>query len=235
MFLATLIRSTFGFGEALIAVPLLSLILPVEVAAPIAVLASIIVAGTILFRDWRHIQFKSVSWLLISTLFGIPIGLLILKSMPESMIKGLLGGLILSYSAYSLWSRKVLALSDDRYAWLFGLLAGVSGGTYGINGPPLAVYGAMRGWSPAKFRATLQGYFFPASIVGMLGFGVTGLWTHAMIRLSLGSLPAIIIGIPVGQYIHERLETRSFARILNIGLGIIGLVLLLQAILRFRA
>jgi uncharacterized membrane protein YfcA len=44
LFLATLIRSTFGFGEALVAVPLLALVAPVEVAAPVAVLVSITVA-----------------------------------------------------------------------------------------------------------------------------------------------------------------------------------------------
>jgi hypothetical protein len=34
---ATLIRSTLGFGEALVAVPLLALRIPVEVAAPLLV------------------------------------------------------------------------------------------------------------------------------------------------------------------------------------------------------
>jgi uncharacterized membrane protein YfcA len=33
VFVATLIRSTFGFGEALVAVPLLALTLPIELAA----------------------------------------------------------------------------------------------------------------------------------------------------------------------------------------------------------
>ena len=44
LFIATLIRSVFGFGEALIAVPLLALMMPVEVAAPLAVLVSITIA-----------------------------------------------------------------------------------------------------------------------------------------------------------------------------------------------
>jgi uncharacterized protein len=44
IFLATPIRSAFGFGEALIAVPLLAFLIPVEVAAPLAVLFSITVA-----------------------------------------------------------------------------------------------------------------------------------------------------------------------------------------------
>ena len=38
VFLATLVRSALGFGEALVAVPLLALAIPVEVAAPLAVL-----------------------------------------------------------------------------------------------------------------------------------------------------------------------------------------------------
>ena len=37
---ATLLRSALGFGEALIAVPLLAFVLPVKVAEPIAVLVS---------------------------------------------------------------------------------------------------------------------------------------------------------------------------------------------------
>lgn len=41
VFVATAVRSAFGFGEALIAVPLLTVFLPLNVAAPLAVLLSI--------------------------------------------------------------------------------------------------------------------------------------------------------------------------------------------------
>jgi len=44
LFVTTFIRSAFGFGEALIDVPLLALLMPVEVAVPVAVLASITVS-----------------------------------------------------------------------------------------------------------------------------------------------------------------------------------------------
>ncbi len=48
VFLATLIRLALGFGEALIAVPLLALLMPVEVAAPPAALVSITVAVVVI-------------------------------------------------------------------------------------------------------------------------------------------------------------------------------------------
>jgi hypothetical protein len=38
LFAATLVRAALGFGEALVAVPLLALIIPIQVAAPVAVL-----------------------------------------------------------------------------------------------------------------------------------------------------------------------------------------------------
>ncbi len=37
LLVATLIRSALGFGEALVAVPLLALIMPVHVAAPVSI------------------------------------------------------------------------------------------------------------------------------------------------------------------------------------------------------
>src|SRR5215475_8929066 len=94
LFLATVIRSAFGFGEALVAVPLLALLVPVEIAAPVAVLVSITVAFIAVMQDWRHIHLRSAGWLVLSTFVGIPLGLLLLKTVPESVVKAILGVLI---------------------------------------------------------------------------------------------------------------------------------------------
>ena len=77
VFLATLIRSALEFGEALFAVPLL---LPLRVAAPLAVLLSITIAGIIVIQDWQKIHLRSTGWRMFATLFGIPLGLLLLTS-----------------------------------------------------------------------------------------------------------------------------------------------------------
>ena len=67
LFLATLVRSALGFGEALIAVPLLALFMPIEVAAPTAVLVSITVALVIVIQDWHRVHVSSALWLVIPT------------------------------------------------------------------------------------------------------------------------------------------------------------------------
>src|SRR5690348_5558657 len=78
IFVATLIRSTLGFSEALVTVPLLALRIPVAVAAPLAVLVSILVAGVVVVQDWRSIQLRAAAALIVASICGIPFGLLML-------------------------------------------------------------------------------------------------------------------------------------------------------------
>ena len=122
VFVATLVRSAFGFGEALIAVPLLALFMPMNVAAPLAVLLSISVAAMVVVQDWRHIHLRSAAGLLVATVFGIPLGLLVLTSAHQEWVKAGLGVFIMLFAAYSLLSPATFRL-DSENQWLL-LLSG---------------------------------------------------------------------------------------------------------------
>jgi uncharacterized membrane protein YfcA len=232
IFLATLIRSTLGFGEALVAVPLLALRTPIAVAAPLAVLVSVLVAGVIVAQDWRKVDVRSAGWLIVSALFGVPLGLLLLARTNDHVVRLILGLVILSFSIYSLTVRVKLHLERDRLVWLLGsgFVSGVLGGAYGMNGPPLAVYGALRRWSPQHFRATLQGYFLPVSLAGLMGYVAMGLWVPAVTRYVLMSLPGVVVAILIGRAVNHRLRGDGFFRAVYVGLVVIGGVLVAQAL-----
>src|SRR5579864_8894944 len=102
IFLATLIRSAFGFGEALVAVPLLALLIPVEQAVPLATLISITVATVVIAQDWHQIHVRSAGWLVLSTLCGIPLGLWLLAAVAEKIVKAILAIVIIGFSLYCL-------------------------------------------------------------------------------------------------------------------------------------
>jgi uncharacterized protein len=230
IFFATLIRSAFGFGEALIAVPLLALFIPVEVAAPLAVLVSITVAAIVLLQDWHHVQVGSAWRLVLATLPGIPLGLLLLIALPEHVVKAILAVVIIAFSGYCLARQTPLELRNDRLAWLFGFGAGVLGGAYGMNGPPLVIYGTLRRWSAEHFRATLQGYFLPASLVGMGGYWLVGLWVSRVNRYYLLSLPVAVTAILVGRAVNRLLIGRPFILYVHVALLLIGTTLLVQSV-----
>lgn len=229
IFLATLVRSAFGFGEALIAVPLLSLVIDVKVATPLAVLFSITVALVVVAQDWHKIHIHSAWRLVLSTLSGIPLGLWMLTAVPETIVAALLALVILAFSTYCLRNRSAVELKSDQWAWPFGFAAGVLGGAYGMNGPPLVVYGALRRWSPEHFRATLQGYFLPASLVGMAGYWATGLWVPVVNYYFLIALVPAVAAIFLGRELNRRLNSHAFIVYIHVGLLAIGATLLAQS------
>src|SRR5689334_17984619 len=102
VFLATLVRSAFGFGEALVAVPLLALVIPVRVAVPLATLLSVSVAGLILLQDWRKVHARAAWRLVVPTLLGIPLGLLGLTAVAPPVVKAVMAVVIIAFSGYCL-------------------------------------------------------------------------------------------------------------------------------------
>ncbi|HVS70007.1 MAG TPA: sulfite exporter TauE/SafE family protein, partial [Phycisphaerae bacterium] len=234
IFLATLIRSTFGFGEALVAVPLLALRLPITTATPLAVLVSVLVASVVVAQDWRHVHFKSAAGLLLAALAGIPLGLFILRTVNNHLIKLLLAATLAAFSLYSLTFKQKLHLRKDHPLGLglAGFCSGILGGAFGMNGPPLAVYGALRRWSPQHFRATLQGYFLPASILGLFGYAAVGLWSPDVTRYFLLCLPVALFAILLGRAFNRRLSGDTFLRYVYVGLLLIATLLALQTFSR---
>src|SRR5699024_8032774 len=130
---------------------------------------SIVIALIIIIQDHKKIHYQSAKWLVIYAILGIPIGLLILIYGHETLVKIILGLLIIIYSFYSLFNKKIKTRKQENNKLLLficGFLSGVFGGAYGLNGPPLVVYGNLRNWTAKRFRATLQAYFLPASLIG---------------------------------------------------------------------
>ena len=228
---ATLIRSTFGFGEAMFAVPLLAICIPLKVAAPLAVLLSITVAAVVVAQDWSKVQLRSAAWLVLSSLAGIPLGLLLLASGHQRLAKGGLAVVIMACSAYFLIGRAPFHLQFDSRRWLLacGFCAGILGGAYGMNGPPLVIYGSIRQWPAQQFRATLQAYFLPASVLGMTGYWLAGLWVPTVTHYYLISLPVVLPTVFLGRFIHLRLPAKVFLRYGYCIMGAIGVLLLIQA------
>jgi len=235
-FIATLVRSTFGFGESLVAVPLFVLFIPLDIAVPLSVLISILVAAIVVVQDHQQIHIQSAKWLILYAFLGIPIGLMILIYGNAYWVKIVLGALIIGYSAYTLLAKGKLSLGHDSQAWLFacGFLSGILGGAYGLNGPPLVVYGNMRKWTPQHFRATLQAYFLPASLVGVIGYAVKGLLGWEVFRYFIMCLPVVAPTVFLGRRINRKLHGAKFFGYIYWGLIFIGCLLICFTVWRIK-
>ena len=226
--LSAFTRSTFGFGDALVSMPLLSLCVGLHVATPLTALMAITISTTILITEWRSVQLKSSAILILTMLIGIPFGLMLLKSVDEAILKTVLAVLLILFSLNRIYNPGLIKLNNDKFAPLFGFFAGIFGGALNTNGPLLAVYGTLRRWDPGTFRATMQGLLFPAGLMIAVGHGIGGLWTHEIWINYLWSLPAIFAGVYFGGRLNRRIPAGEFEKYIYMFLILLGIILLFE-------
>jgi len=229
VFVAAFVRSALGFGDAVVAMPLLAMAVGLRTATPLVAFMGPTISLLILARDWRKVEFKAAGRLIVATLLGIPVGVFGLARLPEAPLKVVLGLVILLYGLFGLVKPGArLAREKPAFPWLVGWSAGVLGGAYNTNGPPIVAYGMLKGWPPESFRATLQGYFLPTGLAILAGHGLAGLWTGTVLRSYLYSLPAIGLGVVLGGLLHKKLRHALFAKLVYASLAVMGAVMLLR-------
>jgi hypothetical protein len=232
LFCSTFVRSSLGFGDALVAMPLMTMLVGLKTATPTVALVAVTIAMTILVRNWRIADLKAALGLIIASCIGIPIGLILLKGVNEDFMKALLGIILVLYGMYSLVKPRFKQLSDHLgLTFLFGFVAGVLGGAYNANGPSVVIYGTLRKWAPSNFRATLQGYFLPTGFFIAVGHGISGLWTARVFTYYAVALPAVFLAIFLGGKVHQSLSKTHFDRYIHIALIAMGIMLVTRAFL----
>ena len=229
VFVGALTRATFGFGEAVVSMPLLAL-LPVSLhtSASLVGLAGLTVAALSLAARTREVDRQVFLRLAVGTVLGVPLGVALLLLVPEAVTTTVLGVLLVAYAAYSLGPTPSLPRPGTGWAYPTGLVAGALGSAYNVNGVPVVVYGTMRRWPPSLFRGTLQAHFLFSGVLVVAGQALGGAWTAQLPPLFALSLPAIGAATWLGHRLHARIPAHRFERYVFV------LVLVLGAVLAIR-
>ena len=228
VFLSTFVRATFGFGDAVIAMPLLALVIDIRTATPLVALVGNTIALLIFWKAWKSVHLKSAWKLVSSAVLGVPIGILLLKTAYVARVKLLLGVVIIAFSVFELVRPKFHLDGEGKSPFLFGFLGGILGVAYNTSGPPVVIYGALRRFPPNVFRATLQGYFLPTGLVVLLGHGLSGLRTWEVIRVYLCYAPLVLASVILGSKFSGVFPLERFQKWIHLLLIAIGSFLLIE-------
>lgn len=227
LFLAVFIQSSVGFGVALIAMALLPTIIGIQLAVPLVAVVAITLEVFMLIRYRHALEVRAVLPIALSSLVGIPLGLLLFENLPERVALGGLGVLISGYALYALLNMRLPGLSHPGWAYLTGLVAGMFGGAYNISGPPVIIYGNCRRWEPEVFKSNLQGFFVVNSLMVVVGHAMSGNITPQVWQTFLYSLPGMILGFILGISLDRWLKPAFFRKLVLSLLFLMGLRLLL--------
>jgi uncharacterized protein len=228
LFLASIARSTFGFGDALLAMPPLSLLLGTRAAVPLVAVAIVIPGLVIPWRDRQHVIWREAAALTLGSIPGLVLGVLLLRRADETTLRWMVGGATIAYALWALVLRRREVRAGERWVWFFGFLSGLLGGAATTGGPPAVIYASLRGWPPAIARATLQAFFLFLCFAVVVGHVASGLWKEHPPILVLYGAPAIVVGVLIGERLHRRLDPARFWGALHGLLLVLGLALLLR-------
>lgn len=226
VFVAALVQGMMGFGGALIAMPLLVGLIGIQTAAPSFAVVGLVATFLNAFHWRAHITLRDVTHLVLPTIVGIPIGVLLLTRVDETVITRILGGLLLLYSVYSLWGVSVRQITHNGWAYVAGFTSGLLTGAYNTGGPPVILYASARQWEPERFRGNLQSYFLMSSVIAIISHAAAGHYTPAVLQAALLAIPAMLVGQFTGVRLCRFIKPDIFRKMVLIFLLILGARLL---------
>ena len=228
LFVAALANTTFGFGFPLIAMPLLTLFLDIQAAAPLVIITTIIIATFILLREWSFVHAASLKRLVPSALVGIPFGLWFLTSIPEYVVARALGTLLIGYGLFRLFTPVKIAKISTTWAYFFGFIGGMLGSACSISGPPVVLYGSFKQWPQRRFRATIQAFLLIAGVLIAIGHAMNGLWDAVMWHRSIWALPVLALSTILGNILASYLPANKFDKAIFVVFIVLGTLLWLK-------
>ena len=230
--LAETVYVTFGFGSGLIAVGLLALFMP-EVQDIVVLLlllnlpAEIMVAA----KSRQQVHWRSVAFMCSGMAIGVPVGTWVLNVCEPTFLLVILGGVLaLAGGAFLAVPDRTMAV-PEALAPPTGVAAGLLGGMFGTGGPPLILFYQLRGVDKVAFRGTLMAIFMCVSIVRLPSYLVAGLITAPRLWSALVMVPALLLGMWLGNRVQVEMSEQRFRQLVSVALVIIGLMLLGQHLL----
>jgi uncharacterized protein len=230
LFLAGLAKSTLGFGESLLAMPLLTLAVGIQIATPLTALVMTTLTTTMLLRSWQRMDLRAAWRVMLAAVVGIPLGVWGLRNLPADVLTLAMGVSLAGYALFSLWKPVLRWQPGLRWGYVFGFTGGVMGGAVISGGPPILIYTTLRRLPPEEFRATLQGCFTPMNAFILLGHALGGFWTAPVLELYALSLPVIFIAYALGTLLSRRIPAATFTRLVYFVLLALGAIMIAQSL-----
>jgi uncharacterized membrane protein YfcA len=199
------LQGSIGFGLGLVAAPLLVLIDPRFIPAPL-LLASVVLTVLLTHREWRSVQFRDLGWAIGGRMVGIAAAIAALL---------LISGLHLPPTPRTLLGA--------------GMLSGFSGTAVSIGGPPMAL--VLQRESGARLRGTLSAFFVVGISMSLVGLRIAGRLGRTELLLSLALLPGILLGYLISRH-TARLLDRGYTRSAVLAVsGAAGVVVIIKQLI----
>ncbi|WP_413377363.1 sulfite exporter TauE/SafE family protein [Alkalihalobacillus sp. 1P02AB] len=223
---ASILQTSSGFGFSILATPFLLLLFEPFEAIQINLLVSLIISMLLFRKINSDIDYGMLRRLVIGSLPGLPLGIYIFLTVDISLLKVGVSIIILCLTLLLLFSFRIKQKQSRDYG--VGSITGTLTTAIGMPGPPLLLYFLSTNTSKATVRATTLAFYlfiyFVSFVIQMIFAGTSQVvWTSTVI-----SLPFVLGGLWVGQYLYRKMDQRTFRILTYILLFFTAIYLLVE-------
>lgn len=202
--IGAMVQSSVGFGFGLVAAPVLLLIDPAFIPAPMLTAGlslTILVAG----RERRSIDFLGLKYALAGRLLGTIPAALVITILSKVLFDAVFAGMVIIAVVLSAIGLSVTPRRSTTFT--AGALSGFMATISSIGGPPVALlYQNAEG---PRFRATLSGFFFVGVVLSLVALAFVGKFGVEEFLLGLLLVPGIVLGFFLSGYVVKWVDRRG--------------------------
>ena len=212
---AAIVNGALGYGFSSITVPLALLFLTNRVLNPALVPIEVALNAYVLWVNRAALPsvWRRVLPIVIGLAPGVLIGTALVSQVNPGWLKFgtfvvLLPLILVQAAGY----RRPIQ-SERSVGFAFGGGVGVLYSVTTISGPPLAVMLSNQGLTKTDFRAALGFIRLAESLFTAVAYYYAGLYSVESFGLIPYILPSILVGVPIGAFLIQRIRPETFRRV----------------------
>jgi len=224
--LSALVKGSIGFGFPTLGTPLLSLVMNVKAAVVVLIIPNIVMDSLQFIRLGAPMTtVRRFASLLLFGAVGTVVGTRLLVALSARAAALILGAFILSFVALAA-TGVTLRVPRTWELWtspLAGLVAGIVGGITNVPGTPLVMYFHALGLTKQDFVSSVSFTFVVYKLIQLGAVVYYGLFTPSLLVPSFLVTLVAVVGFAVGLMVQDRLEQRTFSRLVLGFLAALGI------------
>jgi uncharacterized protein len=220
------VQAVVGLGMGLVTAPLVAIVAP-DLMPALPLWFGLLISGTSLALDHRHVDWRAVGWTLPARAVGTLPGVWLVVVFTSTQL-GVAVAVMVLLAVLLSW-RAVRVPVTPATMTAAGFLGGVGGTATSISGPPVALL--FQHGRPSEVRATLAVFFFVGVVMSLAALAAAGELPVASLWLALACVPLVLLGLWVGTRTRDRLPRELFRRVVLGVCAASAVALLLRSLL----
>lgn len=223
------VQRVTGFGMGIFAMLFLPYFMPSH-STSVAVMGLMGSIGALYnaIRHRKNIRPRLMLPLMCAALAVIPLAVHLSSSLPQAVIKRMLGVVLVILSIYFLFFSKRIHLKPTVGNGIAaGLVAGLLNGMFNTGGPPAVLYLIHATADNAAYFATIQAFFAATNVFSTATRAVSGMLTPQILAMAAVALVGWGCGNALGVKVFDRLDANRLRNLIYVGMIVSGVLMVL--------